>query len=60
MTLSTLCIFVAIVFERFAWYLFLGELEEWRGPQAVGDLMAMAYHTQLSRLRQQADRARCG
>ena len=42
MTLSTLCIFVAIVFERFAWYLFLGELEEWRGPQAVGDLMAMA------------------
>lgn len=43
MTLPTLCIFVAIVFERFAWYLFLGELEEWRGPQAVGDLMAMAY-----------------
>jgi len=42
MTLPTLCIFVAIVFERFAWYLFLGELEEWRGPQAVGDLMAMA------------------
>lgn len=43
MTLPTLCIFVAIVFERFAWYLFLGELEEWRGPKAVGDLMAMAY-----------------
>ena len=51
MTLSTLCIFVAIVFERFAWYLFLGELEEWRGPQAVGDLMAMAYLLPLLQLR---------
>ena len=40
---AIIAIFVAIVFERFAWYLFLGELEGWQGAEAVGDLMAVAY-----------------
>lgn len=44
---AILAIFAAIIAERFAWYLMLGELAMWQGTVAVGNMIAVAYAATL-------------
>lgn len=40
-------IYLAIAFERFAWYAMLGALSLWKGEATVGNLLAIAYFLPL-------------